>query len=85
MAKERPKLLVADKKGRIYDVPHLEATGMKGGEYFRLDPGKLVKLHPDSELFVLPDRKPVGTIRGEANLFKWGAILSPGGMSLVTR
>jgi len=60
MKKERPKLLVADKKGRIRDVPYLEATGMKGGEYFRLDPGNLVKLHPDSEFFMLPDRRPVG-------------------------
>gem|GEM_PF-4794518 len=30
MAGERPRLLVADKKGRVYDVPFLEATGMKG-------------------------------------------------------
>jgi MoaA/NifB/PqqE/SkfB family radical SAM enzyme len=72
MAKERPKLLVADKKGRIYDVPHLEATGMKGGEYFRLDPGKLVKLHPDSELFVLPDRKPVGYDPGRGQFIQVG-------------
>ena len=41
-------------------MPDLEATGMKGGEYFRLEPQDLVKLHPDSELFMLPARKPVG-------------------------
>ena len=41
-------------------MPYLEGAGMKGGEYFRLTPGELVKLHPDSELFMLPDRKPVG-------------------------
>ncbi len=33
---------------------------MKGGEYFRLDPACLIKLPPDSELFMLPHRAPVG-------------------------
>ena len=60
MGKGKPKLLIADKKCRIYDVPYLEATGMKAGEYFRLDAQDLVELHPDSELFVLPERQPVG-------------------------
>lgn len=60
MARETPKLLIADRKGKIYDVPYLDATGMKGREYFRLDSRDFVKLHPDSELFMLPDRKPVG-------------------------
>ncbi len=60
MSRNVPKLLIADKKGEIFDVPHLEATGMKGGEYFRLGREDLVKLHPDSELFMLPHRRPVG-------------------------
>ena len=60
MRKEYPKLLVADKDNNVYDVPWLEGAGMKGGEYFRLDPHDLVKLPPDSELFMLPDRSPVG-------------------------
>ena len=55
-----PKLLIADGEGRIYDVPYLEATGMKGGEYFRLKSSEIIELHPDSELFMLPDRNPVG-------------------------
>ncbi|MDP8299103.1 MAG: radical SAM protein [Candidatus Tantalella remota] len=60
MKREIPKLLIADSKGRVYDSPYLEATGMKGGEYFRLRPSDLVELHPDSELFLLPDRAPIG-------------------------
>ena len=60
MSKEFPKLLVADKKGNTFDVPYMEATGMKAGHAFRLDPRDLVKLHPDSELFMLPERSPVG-------------------------
>ncbi len=59
MTKERPRLFIADKNGRVYDTP-FEAAGMKGGEYFRLDPTGLVKLPEDSELFMLPGRSPVG-------------------------
>jgi pyruvate-formate lyase-activating enzyme len=60
MAKEIPKLLIADKNGEIYDVSHLQATGMKAGECFPLEASQLIELHPDSELFMLPDRSPVG-------------------------
>jgi len=68
MTKERPRLLIADKNSRIYDTP-FEAAGMKGGEYFRLDPTGLVKLPEDSELFMLPGRSPVGyDPRGEKHV-----------------
>jgi len=60
MSKEFPKLLIADKEKQVYDFSDLEATGMKGGKYFRLEAKDLIKLHPDSELFLLPDRSPVG-------------------------
>ncbi|MFC1548951.1 radical SAM protein [Candidatus Omnitrophota bacterium] len=60
MSKEYPKLLIADKSNNVYDVPGLEATGMKGSDFFRLGKNDLIKLHPDSELFMLPDRRPVG-------------------------
>jgi len=56
----RPRLLVADKKGNVYDLPDVEPVGMKAGHYFRLEPRDLVELHPDSELFLLPERSPVG-------------------------
>lgn len=58
--KEYPKLLVADNCGNIFDIPELEAVGMKAGHYFRLEGKDLIKMHPDSELFILPDREPVG-------------------------
>ncbi|MFH1664992.1 MAG: radical SAM protein [Candidatus Omnitrophota bacterium] len=60
MRKESPKLLIADTKGKIYDVPWLQASGMKGGECFRLNRADLVELHPDSEFFLLPSRVPAG-------------------------
>ena len=60
MNSEKPRLLISNSAGKVYDVPFFEATGMKGGEYFRLDTASLVKLPRDSELFMLPARKPVG-------------------------
>jgi len=54
------KLLISDKNGRIFDHPDLEATGMKAGNLSRLNPGDLIKLPPESELFTLPHRLPVG-------------------------
>ena len=60
MTKDFPRLLIADVQGKIFDVPHLEATGMKAGEYFRLKAKDLTELHPDSELFLLPGRSSVG-------------------------
>lgn len=55
-----PRLVFADEKGRVYDHPSLEATGMKAGRLFRLDARRLVKLPSSSELFLLPDRSAVG-------------------------
>ncbi|MBU0684096.1 MAG: radical SAM protein [Candidatus Omnitrophota bacterium] len=60
MNKNYPRLLVADKKGSVYDVPFLQGTGMKACEYYSLYKENLVKLHPDSELFMLTDRHPIG-------------------------
>ena len=54
------KLLLSDKKGKIFEHPGLEATGMKAGLIFRLRAGDLIKLPAGSQLFMLPDRRPVG-------------------------
>ena len=58
--KEFPKLLIANKNGEIFDLPQVEAVGMKNGAFFRIDREELVPLHPDSELFMLPARSPIG-------------------------
>jgi len=60
MARDFPRLLIADTRGKIVDVPQLEAIGMKAGKYFRLKAKDLTELHPDSELFLLPCRSAVG-------------------------
>ncbi|MBD3379461.1 MAG: radical SAM protein [Candidatus Omnitrophica bacterium] len=62
--KEFPKLLIANRNGEIFDVPFIRAAGMKGGEIFPLEVSDLAELHPDSELFMLPDRRPVGCDAG---------------------
>ncbi len=56
---ERPRLLIADKNGKVFDVPYLEPAGMKAGDYYRIPREGLVRLHPDSEIFILPQRRPV--------------------------
>lgn len=54
------RLVIADSKGKIYDVPGVEAAGMKGGHFFRLRRENFIKLPHGSELFMLPSRSPVG-------------------------
>ena len=58
--KDFPQLLFADEKGKVYPFPGLEAAGMKAGQFFHLDPKEFLKLPDFSELFMLPERVPVG-------------------------
>lgn len=62
--KNIPHLLFADAKGKVFDFKGLEAAGMKAGQFYRLDPDQFVPLPDSSELFMLPDRNPVG-FKGE--------------------
>ena len=50
------KLLVSDRRGKIFEVPSLEAAGMKAGKFFNLSMRDLIKLPATSEIFRLPDR-----------------------------
>ncbi len=58
--KEILQLVVADKSGKIYTIPHLCATGMKGGLFFKLVKKDLIELPHGSELFIMPQRSAVG-------------------------
>lgn len=60
MKKDSPVLVVADKKGKIYDFPVLKAAGMKRGCFFPLQESELIRMPYGSELFMLPDRAPLG-------------------------
>ena len=78
------RLLVSDKKGRISDIPGMEAAGMKAGCFFKPDRQEFIKIPPSSRLFMLPDRMPVGydtktgEIRALENYFAVAAFMSPG-------
>lgn len=54
------KLVYADESGQIYEHPHLEMAGVSGGTWQRVDDSCLIILPPGSELFLLPQRFPVG-------------------------
>lgn len=56
----KPRLLIADAKGKIYDSPVMVATGMKAGIILPLHPSELIKLPRGSRLFQMPARRPVG-------------------------
>ncbi len=54
------ELVFADKVGKVYNFPGLRPAGMKAGLFFGLEDAPLVQLPDSSELFLLPDRSPVG-------------------------
>jgi len=54
------RLLVSDKSGKIFDIPELEAAGMKAGHFFRLEREDFIRMPEGSRLFMLPGRMPVG-------------------------
>lgn len=56
--------LVADKCGKVFELDGYTPMGMKAGLMFPLERHQLLKIHPDSELFVLPDRIPVVGLSG---------------------
>ncbi len=58
--KNRPVLVYADADGNIIDWPALEMAGSSAGTYRRPRHDELIPLPEGSELFLLPDRLPVG-------------------------
>ncbi len=54
------ELVFADKAGKVYNFPGLRPAGMKAGMFFGLEDAPLVRLPDSSELFMLPERVPVG-------------------------
>ncbi|MCX5679998.1 MAG: radical SAM protein [Candidatus Omnitrophica bacterium] len=79
-----PRLLYADKKGRIFEEPELEAAAMKAGRIFRIDPSELIELPKGSQLFVLPERQAIGYYGStddrmiSSGRFAVAAFLAPG-------
>jgi len=55
-----PSLVYADEHGEIFDEPSLEMAGASGRQVLPVDPRHLIPLPPGSDLYVLPDRHPLG-------------------------
>ena len=55
-----PRLLFADKEGRLYDHPYLLALGLSGLDVVLPAPEDFIPLPVGSALYVLPERHPVG-------------------------
>ncbi len=56
----RPRLVVADSEGRIYDHPDLLLLCRRGNEWALPRPDELMPLPEESELFLLPGRHAAG-------------------------
>ena len=56
----RPRMLVADDRGQIYDHPDLLLMCRRGDEWGLPRPDELMPLPDESELFMLPGRRAVG-------------------------
>ncbi len=58
--KNRPTLVYADVNGNIFDWPALEMAAASANEWTRPRSAELIPLPEGSELFLLPERLPVG-------------------------
>ena len=58
--KEHPSLVFADEEGRIYDLPDLLAMARGATGFILPSKEDFIPLPPGSELFMLPQRHPVG-------------------------
>lgn len=58
--KSIPLMVFANAHGEIIDLPDLEMAGRSGDTFIRPALSELIPLPEGSELFVLPDRYPVG-------------------------
>ncbi len=57
---DAPKLTYADSQGNVFPHESLSACGMKAGRFFQIHQRELIKLPSSSEIFLMPNRMPVG-------------------------
>src|SRR5262249_49611170 len=55
-----PSLVYADDSGNIFDDPGLIMSGRSGFEAVALSENELIELPAGSDVFMLPDRHPIG-------------------------
>lgn len=65
--KHIPSLVYADAAGNILDLPDVAMGGRSGNTIIAPEPDDLIPLPPESELFLLPSRLPVGFDRKNGN------------------
>ncbi len=58
--KDIPNMVFADSEGNILDFPELKMAGRVGQFFHPIEPKDLIPLPKGSELFVLPNRLPIG-------------------------
>lgn len=67
-----PRLIYADEEGTIYDHPELAMAGAAAGRWEPVGESQCIPLPEGSELFLLPDRLPVGISRaGEFEVLEY--------------
>lgn len=73
--KKVPNLVYSDENGQILDISSIEVAGRSGKEILRLKPDDFIEMPDGSELFLLPNRNPVGFHRktGEKFVFQGGS------------
>jgi len=57
---DTPSLVYANEKGEVKNFPELYMAGRSGNFFFKPLPEDLIPLPEGSELFLLPDRMPIG-------------------------
>jgi pyruvate-formate lyase-activating enzyme len=63
-----PTLVFADSSGQVIDAPGIAAAERIGWRIRRVDPADLIPLPSGSELYLLPERNPVGFATGARKL-----------------
>lgn len=79
----KPKLLLANSKGEIFDHPEYEALGMERDCPILISPEDLIPLPKGSKLFFIPDATPLGLnkyglVEEIKDFFPVTAFLPPG-------
>ena len=66
--RSQPTLVIADRRGRVIDVPDVRAACRSGWQIHAIDPADLIPLPLGSELYFLPERPPVGLRASDGTL-----------------
>ncbi|MEN6474076.1 MAG: radical SAM protein [Syntrophaceae bacterium] len=63
MSRPQPSLVFADQAGNIMDFEPLAMVGRSGDYFLPLRDDEVIALPPGAQMYVLPDRHPMGVVR----------------------